>query len=157
MAKKREARLGDVGYRNGARDRLEEAFALLQEELFGGCVYLAGRAVEGMLRGVIWKGDPGYASGRKTLNTGHNLRDMLKLIKNLGAIDRALSDSITGDIQRVSRLWSNDMRFWPTTMVRQYWYELGGIGKKRTLKLAAREYYIVCSEIIRRCEALWRS
>ncbi len=73
-------RIGEADYRAGARERLEEAYILLINEKFGGCVYLAGRAVEGILRGVIWKSDPDYATGRKSLETGHDLRELLKVI-----------------------------------------------------------------------------
>ncbi len=44
------AAIGATDYRNGAMERLEEAFILLRQERLGGCVYLAGRAVEGILR-----------------------------------------------------------------------------------------------------------
>jgi HEPN domain-containing protein len=63
---------GGFDYRNGALDRLEEASILLRNGRFEGSVYLAGRAVEGMLRAVIWEHDREYALGKKTLDTGHD-------------------------------------------------------------------------------------
>jgi len=150
--------IGESGYRHGARERLEEAYTLLQEEQFSGSVYLAGRAVEGILRAVIWRGDTDYALGRKILETGHDLRDMLKLIQDLGMLrDSNLADAIRTDVQKVARLWSNNMRFWPTSMVNREWFALGTISRKRTMKLAAREYFLACSAILKRCEALWQS
>lgn len=70
--------LGEADYRSGALERLEEAFLLLRRERFGGAIYLAGRAVEGMLRAVIWKSDPDYAAGRKSLETGHACSSVIK-------------------------------------------------------------------------------
>jgi hypothetical protein len=44
-------------YRRGALERLDDAHVLLRSELFAGSVSSAGRAVEGMLRAVVWKKD----------------------------------------------------------------------------------------------------
>lgn len=52
------AAVGGADYRGGALNRLEEAGVLLRQDLFGGSIYLAGRAVEGMLRAIIWFSDP---------------------------------------------------------------------------------------------------
>ncbi|MGA2500777.1 MAG: hypothetical protein ABSH20_23820, partial [Tepidisphaeraceae bacterium] len=112
------ATMGEADYRSGARERLGEAFVLLRQERLGGSIYLAGRAVEGMLRAVIWKSDHEYVTGKKSLDTGHDLRDMLTLVRNLGVLrDRPLREAIVGDVQKVARLWSNNMRFWPTTKI----------------------------------------
>ena len=117
--------IGENDYRNGARERLEEAFTLLREEMFGGCVYLAGRAVEGMLRAMIWKGDPEFARG-KSLETGHDLRVLLTLAQDLGVM-RAHDkrEEIASDVQKVGRLWSNNMRFWPLIRVQRDWRDKG--------------------------------
>jgi hypothetical protein len=149
--------IGEVDYRDGAKERLRESFALLRCEHFAGSIYLAGRAVEGMLRAIIWKSDSEYAAGKKSLETGHNLRDMLRLVRNLGVLrDHALRDSLTPDVQKVARLWWNNMRFLSTAKVNRLWYDLGEIGGRRTMKQAAEEYYDSCSAIIKRCEALWQ-
>ena len=57
--------VGDIDYRNGSKERLSESFILLRKGLFAGSVYLAGRAVEGMLRAVVWKSDPEYSHGER--------------------------------------------------------------------------------------------
>src|SRR5687767_14730215 len=96
------ATIGDDDYRDGARERLDEAFLLLRQDRFGGSIYLAGRAVEGMLRAVIWKSDPDYAAGKKSLETGHDLREMLRLVRNLGVLrDTELRHAIAADVQKV--------------------------------------------------------
>src|ERR1051326_4188109 len=104
------ASIGEQDYRAGARERLAEGYILLRRERFGGSIYIAGRAVEGMLRAVIWKSDPEYSTGRKNLETGHNLRDMLGLIGRLGTLrQNPMRDEIGEAVQHVSRLWWNDM------------------------------------------------
>ena len=151
------AKLGEQDYRAGARERLAESYLLLRNEQLGGSIYLAGRSVEGMLRAVIWKSDAGYAIGTKSLETGHNLRELLQLIGRLGALRHsAMRDRITVDVQHVARLWWTDMRFLPQAKVQSRWYDLGEIRGKRTFKLATAEYYDSCSAIIKRCEALWQ-
>ncbi len=52
---RRGARFGGADYRQGAFERLGEAYTLLRNEQFAGSVYLAGRGVEAMLRAVVWK------------------------------------------------------------------------------------------------------
>ncbi|HZL33712.1 MAG TPA: hypothetical protein VFC78_00295 [Tepidisphaeraceae bacterium] len=66
--------MGEADYRKGARDRIGEAYVLLRDERFGGSVYLAGRGAEGALRAVLWKADPEIQQGKKSLDTGHDLR-----------------------------------------------------------------------------------
>ena len=135
------SRIGEADYRAGALERLEEAYILLEREHFGGCVYLGGRAVEGMLRGVIWKSDPDYATGRKNLETGHDLRELLKLIGRLGSLrDLPLREKLASDVERIGRLWWNDMRFLSKNRIKTKWFELKEIGGNRTLKMAARDY-----------------
>ena len=152
------ATMGETDYRSGAKERLSEAFILLRQERFGGSVYLAGRAVEGMLRALIWSSDHEYVTGRKSLDTGHDLRDMLKLVRSLGAFgDPSFCESITADVQKVARLWSNNMRFWPERKIKNEWYNLAEIDGKRTMKQAAKDYYDACSVVVKRCEDLWRS
>src|SRR5580700_2798405 len=151
------AKIGGFDYRSGAQDRLEEAAILLRNGLFGGSVYLAGRAVEGMLRAVIWDSDHEYALGRKTLDTGHQLRDMLDLIRNLGVFgDPGIPNSMTEHVQKIARLWTNNMRFLSLIKIEAMWYDLGEIDKnKRTMKRATQNFFDACSAVIKRCEAIW--
>jgi hypothetical protein len=126
------AAIGGTDYRNGALERFEEAGLLLRKERWAGTIYLAGRAVEGMLRAVIWKSDTAYGTGRKSLEAGHDLRDLLRLVRNLGVLrDQGLREKIVADVQIVASLWHNDMRFWPTTKVKEKWLREGEIGGRR--------------------------
>ena len=148
--------IGETDYRNGARERLEEAFVLLKQEHLAGSIYLAGRAVEGMLRAMIWKSDVGFRTG-KSLETGHDLRALLTLVQDLGVLRfHNVREQLAADIMKVGRLWSNNMRFWPTTKVDRDWREKGETNPKRTLKRAAKEYCDACLAIIVRCEKIWQ-
>lgn len=150
--------IGGADYRDGAGERLNESLHLLRRGLFSGSIYLAGRAVEGTLRAMLWEFDSDYASGRKTLETGHDLRQLLKMVRNLGAFrGHASHDAISADVQRVGRLWWNNMRFLPASNVRKIWYDLGEFGGRRTMKRAVEEYFDACSAIFKRCEAIWQS
>ena len=154
------ARIGETDYRQGALERWREAYALLRRDMFGGSIYLAGRAVEGMFRAVLWKSDRGYATGKKSLGTGHDLKTLFIAIKPLALLevcDRpGKPGSLTESVNNVSRLWCNDMRFWPTAKVARAWRELGELAGRRTLKSAAQDYYNTCSAIIKRGDTLWQ-
>src|SRR5271170_108564 len=103
---------GDVEYRLGARQRLDEAFDLLQLEHFAGSIYLAGRSVEGMLRALIWKTDSDVRQGKKSLQTGHDLRELLTVVRRLGLLrSGGRDDEFERTVQLVARLWFNNMRF----------------------------------------------
>src|SRR5947208_1584080 len=122
---------GENDYRLGGLERLLEANILLQRDHFAGSAYLAGRAVECMLRAVIWRNDPDYRTGRKSLETGHDLRELLVLVLNLGVVkDLSERDELGGLVQRIGRLWYNNLRFASTEKLRGRWWELGEIDKR---------------------------
>jgi hypothetical protein len=146
-------------YRNGALERLDNAGRLLRAEQFGDAIYLAGRAVEGMLRAVVWLNDKDVREGRKSLETGHQLPDLLTSVADLGLLrsdgdrDQALRDSV----QTIARRWFNNMRFASTRFVHTLWWAQGIVTKDWTLKRAAHEFYDACSAVIKRCEELCRT
>ena len=147
--------LGESDYRRGGLERLREAEVLLARELFAGGIYLAGRAVEGMMRAVIWKYDADVRTGRKSLETGHNLLRMLAWLENLGLLrEDEFRRPFAVAVQQVGRLWTNNMRFMPTERIAADWRQSGEINRKRTLKQAAAAYYIACSTVVKRCEVL---
>jgi hypothetical protein len=150
------ANLGESDYRDGAMERLVEAQRLREEEQFAGSIYLAGRGVEGMLRAVLWKKDRTIREGRRVLETGHDLRSLLKEIGNLGLLrtdDR--DEAFRAGIQKIGRLWFNDMRFVSTQFVERRWRRLGELHGRRTMKRASDDYYAVCLDVVKRCEVLW--
>jgi len=149
--------LGGADYRNGAAERLEDARVLLDEGRFAGGIYMAGRAVEAILRAVIWTRDPEIRQGRKSLETGHDLRDLLALVANLGLLTARRSDDEFKDrVARVSQRWFNNMRFASSRVVETRWVRLTIVRRGMTLKQAAEQYFDDCSEILKRCEKLWQ-
>lgn len=152
---KKSKAMGGADYRKGALDRIGDAYILLRAEAFAGSVYLAGRGAEGALRAVLWHADPGMQQGKKSLDTGHDLRRLLTNVRNLGLLRTGgPDDPLIAAVQRVARLWYNNMRFASSRAVETKWYELGEVTGKRTIKLAASEFYDACSQVIKRCEAL---
>ena len=148
-------KVGESDYRKGAKQRLAEAGVLLRAGNSSGSVYLAGRAVEGMLRALIWRQDSGYATGKTPLDTGHDLRELLKLAENLG-IMAAYSDRrlLKDDVQMIARLWLNNMRFIPDRQLRGHWYNIGELNNRRKLERASSEFYDACSAVIKGCEVI---
>lgn len=150
--------IGEIDYRQGGRERLEEAKVLLKDERFAGGAYLAGRAVESLLRAVIWHFDSEIRAGRKTLDTGHDLRELFDLILALGALTNERQRAeLRWKIQSIYRLWSNNLRYIPTRKLKSIWWRAGAVHKRQTLKQAASGYYQTCSAVVERCEALCES
>ncbi len=150
--------MGEADYREGARDRIGEAFVLLRKEHFGGGAYLAGRGAEGALRAVLWKADPLIRQGRKSLDTGHNLRRLLTNVRNLGLLRAGgRDDPLIADVQHVARLWYNNMRFASSRAIDKTWYRLGEVNRRQTFKQAAFSFYDACAAVIKRCEAICQS
>jgi hypothetical protein len=153
-SKKRKT-MGEADYRKGAFDRIGESYILLRAEAFGGSAYLGGRGAEGALRAVLWKADPEIQQGKKSLDTGHDLRKLLTNVRNLGLLHAGgPDDQFIAAVQRIARLWYNNMRFASSRAVETRWYQLGEVTDKRTIKQAASEFYDACSVVIKRCEAL---
>jgi HEPN domain-containing protein len=145
----------EIGDRSGGGERLAESRLLLEREMFAGAVYLAGRAVESVLRAVIWRHDTEIKAGTKSLETGHDLRELLREIVDLGALRNANDrDELFENVQYVARLWFNNMRFLPTRKLKWLWWRQGEIGRKRDLKRAVNEYYNSCRLIVQISEAL---
>ena len=146
-------------YRKGALERLDDAGHLLRQDRFGDAVYLAGRAAEGMLRAVVWLNDCDVREGRKSLDTGHQLPDLLESVADLGLLradgdrDRELRDSV----QIIGRRWFNNLRFASSRFLHTLWWAQGIVSERWTFKQAAREFYDACSRVIKRCEELCRT
>jgi len=130
--------LGARDYRAGALDRLRESQILLRAGGFGGSVYLAGRAVEGMLRAVIWHSDPTIRRGMHSLDTGHDLRLLLAKVRDLGLLRVGPATArFEPRVQRIARLWMNDMRFGSMRWIEGRWRRWGEVTRRYTMKQAA--------------------
>ena len=157
MAKKKTSSTALEGedYRKGALERLDDARILLKANQFSGCVSDAGRAVEGMLRAVIWKRDADVVTGKKTLDTGHDLRELLTRVADLGLLaPDPRRDELLETIQHIAQLWFNNIRFASTKFVETYWFRRGEVHRKRTMKRAAEQFWYDCEEVVMRCEVL---
>jgi hypothetical protein len=150
--------MGEADYRKGARDRIGEAYLLLREERFGGSVYLAGRGAEAALRAVLWMADLEIQQGKKSLDTGHDLRQLPTNVRNLGLLRAGgRDDPLITDVQHVARLWYNNMRFASARAIETRWYDLGEVTGRWTFKQASYDFYDACSAVVKRCEALCRN
>jgi hypothetical protein len=155
---KHASAMGEADYRKGARDRIGEAYILLRVEAFGGAAYLAGRGAEGALRAVLWKADLEIQQGKKSLDTGHDLRRLLTNVRNLGLLHTGGPHNLLiTDVQHVARLWYNNMRFASARAIETRWHHLGEVSGHRTFKQAAYDFYDACSAVIKRCEAICQS
>jgi len=157
MAQKtKSGRFEGEDYRKGALERLNDAYILLRAGQFSGSASDAGRAVEGMLRSVIWKRDADVRAGKKSLETGHNLRDLLTHVRNLGLLSSAepKDDGLDEQVQRIAQLWFNNMRFASSKFVETHWFRLGEVHKGRTMKQATESFCFDCEEVLKRCEIL---
>src|SRR5437762_10113065 len=165
MAKKKKDKplgshtLDGEDYRKGALERLGNAWHLLESERFGDAIYLAGRAVEGMLRAVIWYRDKDVREGRKSLDTGHQLSELLQSVAKLGLLraDGDRDEELRESVQKIARRWFNNMRFASSRFVHTLWWARGIVTGQWTLKQAAQTFYEACAGIIKRCEELCRT
>ena len=145
------ATLGATDYHDGALERLREASVLLREDLLAGSIYLAGRAVESMLRALIWKHDLDVQRGRKSLDTGHDLHEMLSMIGNLGVLrNDKRREKLQENVEFIAQRWSNSMRFFHTGKTKAIWRQFGELSQS-TIKMAAERFYNACEDIIRQC------
>ncbi len=149
------APLGTDDYREGALTRLEDARTLYEKRRWAGAIYLAGRAVEGILRSLLW-----LRSAEQTI--GHDLRDLLKRTRSLGL----LSDdegSFQDDINEVAVVWYNNLRFVGDD---RFLRDLRSVGRDKRLNdrrikgdpLKANSWRMleVCEAIVNRGDVVWK-
>jgi len=148
--------IGENDYRDGAKERIAGAEMLLQGGQLAEAVYLAGRAVEGMLRALIWKADPDYRLGRKPLEAGHNPRELLAMVGELGLLSWR-DDVMWYRIVSVSARWANNMRYVPRRWIESYWRSIGVVTNTCTMKRAAGDFFNVCIKIVTRCEGIYEN
>lgn len=145
-------------YVSAGLERLAEARILIAAQYFAGGAYLAGRAVECLLRSLIYKHDAEIRIGRKPLETGHNLTELLRAAARAGALN-ALQNrrELTAAVQFVNSLWLNNMRFESNGELAARWRRLGATGRKRSIKWAIHGYLDVATAVTKKCERLWQS
>lgn len=96
--------IGADDYREASLIRLNEAILLYEREQWVGCVYLAGRAVQCVLRSMLW-------SPSGDMHTGHNLPQTLDAIRRTGLIRAKELDRFVDEVADLSIVWRNDLRF----------------------------------------------
>ena len=108
-----------------------------------------------MLRALIWRYDPDTPAGRKTLEGGHDLHQLLAIIRRLGVLsERPVDDRLAGQVQRINRLWFNNMRFASGRLVEARWRKLGMVDRRNIMKQASRRFFDDCLNVCKRCEVL---
>lgn len=145
-------KFGTDSYRAGALERVGDATFLLANRRWGGAVYSAGLAVEGMLRSLVWLKD-------KRLDERHELRWLATRIENLGLLREGSSDEqFVAMIQDVAIRWHNLIRFAANDQLLRWWGEAGLLRKKSTGEFTknCRQFVDECAEAVQRCEVLWR-
>lgn len=146
-------RFGTDTYRAGAMERVADATLLLENGHLAGAVYSAGLSVECMLRSLVWLKD-------RQLDERHDLRRLAVRIDSLGLLRRGDADvDFVGLVQDVAVHWHNSVRFAATDHLVRLWTDVGVVRRKRPgdMKLACRNFVLHCSDVVHRCEVLWRS
>lgn len=145
---------GTDTYRTGALERLEDSRRLKDAKVGHdvGSMYLAGLAVEGMLRSLLWLRD-------KQFDERHDLRQLAIRIGELGLLRAGgRDDDFVTLVQGVVRHWVNDLRFAGAEQSIQWYQQTRALRKsdEGALRKLCKEHWDQCSEVIRRCEVLWQ-
>ncbi len=148
--------LGPEDYREGARRRIDDAWSLFDQERWEGAVYLAGRAAQAMLRGLL-------ARQRGELQVGHDLREHLRQVRGLGILKLNEDDELEDAINDLAVLWRNDLRFTGARRFRQLLKQAGRlerIGRKRISgdpeKPNARGLLNAAEAVVSRGNLIWQ-
>jgi len=138
-------KFGTETYRAGALERLDDARLLLERGRFTASVYMAGLAVEGMLRSLIWLRS-------REFDERHYLKSMAIRISELGLLRSHSRDSdFVSKVNAVTGRWSNDLRF----ADEDQFLRNTKLGQSRgQIRKACTEQFESCSEIVDRCEIL---
>lgn len=140
---------GTDTYREGAEARIEDARVLLRNEKFSGSFYIAGLAVEGMLRSLVWLED-------KRFDQRHDLRKLADRVAELGLLRKGDADhGFVTDAQAISRLWSNDLRFAGDLQVGRWLRSINVMSKDVDMKKAANDHFSRCHRFFKRCSQVW--
>jgi hypothetical protein len=146
-------KFGADTYRDGARERIDEARVLFKAEHYAMCMYVAGLAVEGMLRALCALRDDYF-------DEKHDLRKFAARLESLGLLRSAERDhDFVARVQEVAQIWRNTLRFSGRKQLEQLLVILGVLTWKkmdRGLKPRCDEYVEDCLEVVQRCEVLWQ-
>jgi len=96
--------LGATDYVSGAQTRIDDADVLYDGRRWVATVYLAGRAVEAMLRALLW-------TKSREQEIGHDLRGLLRRIGSLGLLTSTDEQHMLDAVQVLAPVWHNNLRF----------------------------------------------
>ena len=139
-------------YRRGALERLDDARALGLANQWTGTIYLAGRAVEGMLRAIM-------RLKTSVNDSRHDLRALLASVKKLGLIVDQADDRLYVSINQLAVIWQNDLRFASRERFMKF-IKSAKLDRDLKRNVNAVEYWgkqilNLCDEIIKRGEIIW--
>ncbi len=141
---------GAFTYRAGALERLEDARRLKDGDRLALSMYVAGLAVEGMLRALHWLRS-------REFDERHDLRRIAVRIESLGLLRRGGRDAdFVSKVEGVSRRWSNALRFADYAQLERFLWSVSELRRRDQgeVRRVCGEHFDQCSEIVRRCEVL---
>ena len=144
-------KFGSQTYRRGAESRIEGARILLDNQDYGGSIYLAGLSVECMLRSLIWLRD-------KTFDKRHDLRKLSVRVGDLGLLQKADRDhGFVSDVQAIARIWFNNLRFADDAQVQNWLREIRVLRNNRqgAFSTVAKEHFNRCHRFVKRSNLVW--
>jgi HEPN domain-containing protein len=152
-------------YRQAALERIEQARANYDRRAYAPAMYLAGVAVECMLRAYIVR-----RKGRAQLETGHNI-SLLLTESGLKAValedkqEQGASSAVVAGYNRefddrsstVGVSWSNDYRYASEARLRAHLRKIGLVRKVKgdVLKANANRLILAASWVVQEGERLW--
>lgn len=139
----------------GASRGLEDARALLDRGRWVGAAYLAGRAVESLLRSLLWLEN-------REQEIGHDLRHLLKRVRSLGLLG-SRDDELESYINDIAVVWHNNLRFVGDKRFRQDLVRSGRALRIRgravkgdLVKANALDVVNSCEAVIHRGALIWK-
>ncbi|MGA2439659.1 MAG: hypothetical protein ABSH08_01755 [Tepidisphaeraceae bacterium] len=143
-------------YRDAAVERIGTAHKLYEIGRWVESNYLAGLAVECILRAYRWMIDPEFDSR-------HNIDRLYKLAKFADVVPNHDAEKIVAALGNVIAMWSNDHRFSTVAAIKNRWLrqQLHKRGKKWIkgdfLKERTRELVNSATEIVNTGVGQWQS
>lgn len=153
--------LSAADYLEGALLRREEAWALYERNQWVGAIYIAGRAVECLLRCMI-------TMRNVELEVGHDLRKQFAHVRHVFQVAESESLALEKSVNELSIVWRNDLRYSGSTRMMRLLRDARRtrrIGTMRVvgdpLKANAKNVLESCEGIISRgepiCRPYWKS
>lgn len=142
-------------YRDAAAERITVALELYGTNRWVESVYLAGLAVECMLRAYRHLIDPRF-------DARHNLDKLYDLAKFADIVPRSDRDHLVAAMETVTALWANDYRYIPEAELKARWLAQG-LNKRGNrwikgdfLKERTRELMNSATKIVNTGVAKWK-